>query len=337
MAKNQRPYVRPKNIPAAARPRPGKPSAAQSAQSRNEVKNPRLCSAMDTFKQDPNTATQNAFVEELFRARLLLPCHTEKREGAGLNEQIQIKFLLLKNKEGENILGAFTDWGQIRKQQNTPPAEAAAMPFNELLRIATDQGDKIKGIIINPFEHGILLDRNTIKNMSENLDRILKQNAEQNNGQNAGQNTSGETVSEGAKSPADENTAADEPLSPEKSLEAEMEEKKGEILYIGEPPEDPYDLLKELGRYYNSVKAVTAAYFLEIHRAGIEKASPLVVIDFKGDSDTKVKVYDETKKICAEHLGDASEISVMTAGEKLVKDTVVNIKPFYTRRLFGIF
>lgn len=315
MAKNNRPYVRPKNIPANMR----KPQSLNggSAQPRQEINNTALCKTMDDFKNNPGADTQRKFIEELFMSKLLLPCHAVKRETqADGKQQVQLQFMLLKNKEGESLLGVFTDWEQIKKQKTNAPSEAAAVPFPDIIKTAVAQ-EQIKGILINAFEHGILLDRKTIINMNNNIQKASE----------------AVSVSGDIDVPK-----ADEPEA-ETSEDATTPTEKNpldDILYIGEPLEEPYELIKELARYLKGIKAVVAAHFLEIyHSEGVP--TPLVVIDYKGDGDSKAKVYSEIEKIYSENTDEPLKLTIMSSGEKIAKDAIVNIKPFYQKKLFGIF
>lgn len=316
MAKNNRPYVRPKNIPG------GVPRRQNTQQRPPEVKNPKLLEAVNAFKANPSADTQRNFIAELFQARLLLPCQAVKREtGSDGKQQVQLQFMLLKNKEGENIMGIFTDWDQIRKNNN-PPGEAAAIPFTEILKVALGQGENIKGLILNPFEHGVLLDRNTMEKMNENLQKAAQQVMAPKSGGGIAPGTA-PLNSEELK-----NAAAD--------TAEQTAEEKDEILYIGEPLEEPMGLIKELARYFKSEKAVASGYFLEIYHSKSEP-TPLVVIDYRGDSDKKGKIYEEIEKIYKENTQEPLKLTVMTSGEKLVKDAIVNLKPFYQKKLFGLF
>lgn len=291
-----------------------------------QIDNTELVKAMDVFKENPNATTQSAFVQLLIKSRLHVPCNVLKREeGQNNTQNIQLQFLLLKNNAGENLFGAFSDWEQIKKQQN-PPKEAAALPFTEILRIADGMKNNIKGLIINPFGQGILLDVNAITRMYEDLKRAVDK-----------AQADGKMPSPGTE-PLGTAPAPDAPAAPAEEV-PEVPDTPGEILYVGEPLEEPYEIIKALSRYFRSVKAVSSAYFLEIYRERQEKPDPFIVIDYKGDGSNKESVYEEIRKIYAEETDEEErpDLTIMTVGEKLAKDAVINKKPFYTRKVFGIF
>ncbi|MCD7855225.1 MAG: enhanced serine sensitivity protein SseB [Clostridiales bacterium] len=311
MSGNKPPLVKPKTVPNINK---------NGGVNNNvpKIDNSILVKSMEVFKADPNPSTQNAFISQLFKARLFVPCTKVGQDDD--KKQVKLQFMLLKNKNGESLFGAFTDWDQIRKQQN-PPKEAAALPFTELIKAAAAQKGTIKGIIINPFEHGLLLDEKTIGQMNDNIQKAVEKIK-------AGQVASPEGASVPLSQPAASQTADDDPL--------------GDVLYIGEPLEEPYDLLSEYSKYFKSVKGVQSAYYLLIYRSEKGEPTPLVVVDFKGDKETKDRLYKEiediyNENIYKENIENPLKLTIMSAGEKLAKDGIINKKPFYQRKVFGIF
>ncbi len=322
---NKPPLIKPKTAPKVG-PTANNSQGGNPQQGQQQVTNPILCKAMEVFKADPNASTQNTFIQQLFKSRLLIPCNAiKKTETEGKNE-IQLKFLMLKNKQGDNLLGVFTDWDQIKKQTNNTPREAAAFPFVEIIRIAKSQQGTIKGIIINPFEHSLLLDEKTINQMDENIHKAAEQIKAQRAASPGTQPIGTPAGAEGISLAGSETPSAPAPKKPE-----------DDILYIGEPLEEPYEITKKLSQYFRGVKSVTSAYFLEIYRSDHGKPSPLVVIDYRGDKDTKEEVFSEIKAIYLENAENPLELTIMTSGEKLAKDGIINKKPFYSRKVFGIF
>ncbi|MCC8015491.1 MAG: enhanced serine sensitivity protein SseB [Eubacterium sp.] len=309
MSGNNPPLVKPKTVPNINKTGGVKNNVPQ-------IDNSILVKSMEVFKADPNPSTQGAFISQLFKSRLFVPCNKVGQDDD--KKQVKLQFLLLKNNKGENLFGAFTDWDQIKKQQN-PPKEAAAIPFTDLIKAAAAQNGNIKGIIINPFEHGLLLDEKTIGQMNDNIQKAVEKIK-------AGQGASAaspEGVSVPLSQPAAPQTANDDPL--------------GDVLYIGEPLEEPYALLSEYSKYFKSVKGVQSAYYLLIYRSEKGEPTPLVVVDFKGDKETKDNLYKEIEDIYKENTENPLKLTIMTAGEKLAKDGIINKKPFYQRKVFGIF
>ncbi len=311
----RRPMIPPK-AGMAQRGRQGSPLGNQP-----QIDNSELIKAMNEFKANANTNTQAVFVQQLIKSRLLAPCNVMKREAGEKNtDNVKLQFMMLKNNMGENIFGVFTDWEQIKKQQN-PPKEALALPFTELLRVADGMKQNIKGLIINPFEQGIMLDENAIERMYEDLKRAV------------------DKAQADGKMPAPGTAPLESPAEPTASEEEPVPSMPGEILYVGEPLDEPYELCKAFSKYFRGVKAVSSAYFLEIYRERQEKPDPLVVVDYKGDGENKDSVFEEIRKIYNEETEEDERLplTVMTAGEKLAKDAIINKKPFYTRKVFGIF
>ncbi|MCD7777577.1 MAG: enhanced serine sensitivity protein SseB [Clostridiales bacterium] len=331
MSSNKPPLIKPKAVPNVG-PVANKAAAGanQQQQPQQQITNPILCKAMEVFKADPSTNTQAAFIQQLFKSRLLIPCNAlNKTEKEGKTE-VQLQFLTLKNKNGDNLLGVFTDWDQIRKQQNNTPKEAAGLPFPEIVRIAVSQKGQIKGILINPFEHGLMIDEKTIDQMDANIKKAAEQlRARQAAGAPGTQPlTPAVSGDEGITVPG---SAVPHTVTPKKSAD-------DDILYIGEPLEEPYEITSKLKQYFRGEKSVTAAYFLEIYRSDHGKPSPLVVIDCKGDKDAKEVIYSEIREIYKETAENPEkELTIMTSGEKFAKDGIINKKPFYTRKVFGIF
>ncbi|MCC8097560.1 MAG: enhanced serine sensitivity protein SseB, partial [Eubacterium sp.] len=228
------------------------------------------------------------------------------------------------------LLGVFTDWEQIKKQPNNALKEAAGLPFPEIIKIAVSQKGQIKGILINPFEHGLMIDEKTIDQMDANIKKAAEQfRARQAAGAPGTQplNQPASSADEGITVPG---SAVPHTVTPKKADD--------DILYIGEPLEEPYEITSKLKQYFRGEKSVSAAYFLEIYRSDHGKPSPLVVIDCKGDKDAKEVIYKEIKEIYKETAENPDEeLTVMTSGEKFAKDGIINKKPFYTRKVFGIF
>lgn len=334
MSNKKPPLVKPK-----AAPRVGPTADRGQGANGQKISNPILCKAMEVFKADPSANTQAAFIQQLFKSKLLVPCNAVKKTENDGKNQVQLRFLTLKNKQGETLLGAFTDWDQIKKQPNNPPKEAAALPFPEIIKIAVGQKGHIKGILINPFEHGLLIDEKTIDQMNQNLKKAAEQLKAQ---QAAG--AVGTTGTPGAAAPGTaplpsaptEDTGVNMSAS-EMSVTVGSKKAEDDILYIGEPLEEPYELTGKLKQYFRGVKSVSAAYFLEIYRSDHGKPSPLVVIDYKGDKDAKGDIYKEMEEIYRENTEEPLELTIMTADEKYAKDGIINKKPFYTRKVFGIF
>lgn len=308
MSNNRPPLVKPKAAPNINK---------QGVRSVPKIDNSILVKAMEVFKADPNPNTQGAFIQQLFKARLFVPC-IKKAENSE-TKQVQLQFMTLKNKDGENLFGAFTDWDQIKKQQN-PPKEAAAIPFVEIVKMAVSQKEHIKGVIINPFEHGLLLDGKTLTQMDENLKKAADKIK----------------AAQGAASSQTEGEGELIASIPAHTMAA-VQKNEGDILYIGEPLEEPYELTREFSKYFKSVKGVQSAYYLLIYRSEKGEPTPLVVIDFRGDKDAKDKVYKEIEDIYNEKAENPLKLTIMTAGEKLAKDGIINKKPFYQRKVFGIF
>ncbi|MCD8089023.1 MAG: enhanced serine sensitivity protein SseB, partial [Clostridiales bacterium] len=300
MSNNKPPLVRPKAVPKVG-PTANQNQPKQGAANQQQITNPILCKAMDIFKADPNVSTQNTFVQQLFKSRLLIPCSAIKKTEKDGKSEVQLQFLTLKNKQGDNLFGVFTDWEQIKKQTENTPKEAAALPFPEILKIAVGQRGQIKGILINPFEHGLMLDENTILKMDENLKKAAEQIKAQKAAGAGVQTAAPAGEPEGITLPGSE---VPHSVTPKKSPE-------DDILYIGEPLEEPYEITKELSRYFKSVKAVNSAYFLEIYRSDHGKPSPLVVIDYRGDKDTKERVYSEIREIYNEKAEEPMELTIM--------------------------
>ncbi len=284
-----------------------KPAGENAQAKNNEIKNPNLINAMELFKADPNRNTQATFIQQLLKSRLLVPCTAIKKEKTGENTQkVELKFMMLKNKQGENLFGVFTDWDEIKKQPNFPK-EAAAMPFPEILKIATGSADSIKGVIINAFSQGLLLEVNVLKQLSENMANM-----------------------------AEQTKAMRTQTAAQQAVEQEKKTGTDDILYIGEPLEEPTELLKAFKKYFKGVKTISKAYFLEIyHSAKDSKPTPLVVIEYKGDKNGKETVYNEIETIYRENTEDKLKLTVMTAGEKTARDAIQNKKAFYTKGLFG--
>ncbi|MCC8098437.1 MAG: SseB family protein, partial [Eubacterium sp.] len=104
MSSNKTPLIKPKAVPNVG-PAANKAANAANQQQpqQQQITNPILCKAMDVFKADPSANTQAAFIQQLFKSRLLIPCNALKKTEKEGKTEVQLPFLTLKNKDGENL------------------------------------------------------------------------------------------------------------------------------------------------------------------------------------------------------------------------------------------
>lgn len=129
------------------------------------VKNPGLVSAMADFKQQQNQQNEEAMLKEIQAANFIAPIQLrsdlkDSEPDENGQRQVQASLLAVTNKNGDKFFPAFTDWLEFLKWKNDPEAETMVITFDQYCDILLKQGIEISGIVINPAEANIVMQRN---------------------------------------------------------------------------------------------------------------------------------------------------------------------------------
>ena len=99
---------------------------------------------------------------------------------------------------------------------------------------------------------------------------------------------------------------------------------------LGEPKEQPRELLEAVKRHLKATREVKKAYFMLMIRDN--EQSFLIVVDFCGDRE---KVFGGIAAAATPHLKQGQFIDMVPAGDRFGQNAIAEKKPFYTRSLFG--
>lgn len=134
------------------------------------IKNPTLVAAMAEFKQQQNKQTEQAMLDAIKEASFIAPISLrnsldEVEPDENGQRQLQASLMAVSNKDGAKFFPAFTDWLEFLKWKNDPEAETMVITFDQYCSILLKQNIDIRGIVINPAEANIVLQRNKMAEM----------------------------------------------------------------------------------------------------------------------------------------------------------------------------
>lgn len=128
------------------------------------IKNPDLVAAMADFKQSQNKQTEAEMLKQIQAASFIAPItlrssleDVEPDENG--QRQLQASLMAVSNKNGTKLFPAFTDWLEFLKWKNDPEAETMIITFDQYCDIMLKQNIDISGIVINPAETSIVVQK----------------------------------------------------------------------------------------------------------------------------------------------------------------------------------
>ena len=129
-----------------------------------KIKNPELVAAMADFKQNQNKQTEAAMLEALKNASFIAPISLrtnldEVTPDENGNRQVEASLLAVSNKAGTKLFPAFTDWLEFLKWKDDADAETTVITFEQYSDLLLRKNNGIKGIVINPAEANIVVQR----------------------------------------------------------------------------------------------------------------------------------------------------------------------------------
>ena len=135
-----------------------------------KIKNPELVAAMADFKQNQNKQTEAAMLEALKNASFIAPISLrtnldEVTPDENGNRQVEASLLAVSNKAGTKLFPAFTDWLEFLKWKDDADAETTVITFEQYSDLLLRKNNGIKGIVINPAEANIVVQREKMAEM----------------------------------------------------------------------------------------------------------------------------------------------------------------------------
>lgn len=135
------------------------------------VKNPQLVAAMAEFKETKTPAAEKAMIEELKNAKLIAPVIMDDIPenldlSNGKEYKAQAKFMMIQQKDGTKFFPAFTEWLEVLKWKNDPDCKTVVMTVKDYAMLVL-RSNESAGVVINPTEDGLLLDRKRLAEIAE--------------------------------------------------------------------------------------------------------------------------------------------------------------------------
>ena len=81
------------------------------------------------------------------------------------NRQVEASLLAVSNKAGTKLFPAFTDWLEFLKWKDDADAETTVITFEQYSDLLLRKNNGIKGIVINPAEANIVVQREKMAEM----------------------------------------------------------------------------------------------------------------------------------------------------------------------------
>lgn len=134
------------------------------------VQNNKLKEIIHELHENYSQNLENDFFNEINNASFLAPVDIEidediknKMDYTGeitFDKNTPINFMLISSEDGKNFLPAFTDEGEIAKDE--VKKDAIIVKLDNYVNIINDHPDNIQGIAINPFGEVVIVPKNRI-------------------------------------------------------------------------------------------------------------------------------------------------------------------------------
>ena len=132
-------------------------------QKTRELDNSALLAAIRKLKssEKPTPEDQQAYVEELLKARLIVPVAIDESDPDTQDpsgNKLKVQFSHLANKDNQHFFMAFTDMETLKKstKENTDKLQLLGVTYNDFATMLSDPKCKMIGFVINPFTENIV-------------------------------------------------------------------------------------------------------------------------------------------------------------------------------------
>lgn len=147
------------------------------------VTNPKLINALQSFDQQPTLEKQKYLFEQLKEAKLLAPIMVKMPDNVERNEDKSITlqqgttllFASISNTNNESFFPVFTDWEELRKWQNNEDQQILVVDLTYYQSLLNDS-KQCNGIVINPFNEGLTINRSMLETILANDISTLTEN-----------------------------------------------------------------------------------------------------------------------------------------------------------------
>lgn len=209
-----------------------------------EIKNPELLKAIETMQADGTKENIDAMVEEVFKAKFILPAKVTPVTKAVtehgrtvMQQSTQMQFKLIQNGNKEMFFAIFTDIDELKKWQGTERDSKIVTDFDSVASMVMDPNANVSGFVINPFGKSVAFPKGMVHSIKQLRD-FSKLDINK--------------IEPGAK------------------------------IQIGDPEEYPIDLMAALINHFGTQPHVNSA-FLRFLQQEDGRKSYFVVVDFVGN------------------------------------------------------
>ena len=149
------------------------------------VNNPELKDAIKAAKQNPSTETTVRLLNEVVKARLLVPVSMDRdpEYDAKINEVIlekdtQISFELIKSGNGDLYYPVFTDGPEMKKCEIDKDQHSLIVNFDDLAAMLMQPQNAVAGFVINPMSDNICFSTEMIAAMKKDMEKENQKDGE---------------------------------------------------------------------------------------------------------------------------------------------------------------
>ena len=149
------------------------------------VNNPELKEAIKAAKQNPSTETTVRLLNEVVKARLLVPVSMDRdpEYDAKINEVIlekdtQISFELIKSGNGDLYYPVFTDGPEMKKCEIDKDQHSLIVNLDDLAAMLLQPQNAVAGFVINPMSDNICFSTEMIAAMKKDMEKENQKDGE---------------------------------------------------------------------------------------------------------------------------------------------------------------
>lgn len=140
------------------------------------VANPELIKAINKAKEDPNQENSNRMLNEVVRAKLLIPVSMESTiladdKALGDVENASISFELIKANSGAIYYPVFTDVQEMRKCAIEKNQSSMIVNFDDLAAMLLQPMNAVAGFVINPMGENVCFSVQMIAAMKKDMEK----------------------------------------------------------------------------------------------------------------------------------------------------------------------
>ena len=142
------------------------------------VRNPELKKAMEEAKKDPVMENSIRLLNEVVKARLLIPVsmdkdpqYDRKLEEVVLEKDTRISFELIKAASGDLYYPVFTDGEEMIKCEIEKDQHSMIVNFDDLAAILLMPQSGIAGFAINPMSDNLCFSKEMVASMKRDMEK----------------------------------------------------------------------------------------------------------------------------------------------------------------------